>query len=326
LKERDSYQCQSAKSAARMLHILYWWAGLKQRFGVETISAVSRILTSISGDVGSGERYSASRWSLMARGLRKPHLSLLLAVDRLTVGARSGAGSAAEFLHPVWTVLATELPNYSQQRLLLEKMPQLIKQVDAAAAKIPVRGGRQLISAPNVRLLRKVEACPSLDSLAYLTVLARRAEMFGLDHVAQRAADSLCRVLWLLGRELQRRGLIERAFEFFDLHVLPKVDGGQTNLGISSADAVWLVDYLDVLARRAFSKGAPASNSPQPSISQLLEVLRGRHGRELQRLFEPVKWPSVKVSDNALALHLELDLRDYIRAIGMARYNMSRLD
>lgn len=200
---------------------LYWFYGVRTKSGLLTARALERHFEPDSmRDSAFNVRLLKNKWSGhgYGGGLHVPSDALLTHVDEEL------PGSSRDIKHVVWSLLGPDSDRINDAEclsLLRSDFQDLLFGWRKREAKAQPNW-----TPLNQRMVHMLERRASLDALAALILLIRRALAMEQLELAHAWCRSLYRVLVILGPLLLRRGIARSLFELIELRVMPSRDVG----------------------------------------------------------------------------------------------------
>lgn len=276
----NSDQSNIRRDAIEKIRTIYWFEGLRIKLGVKSALAVQKIIDPGSLSMNMhGEPTHSSKWSEYRRGKHSPGRTTVNESEQVVVG------SAREINHVLWKALKGN-PIGSQASGLL-------RQLNPKIQAIAFDEDNQPYTHASRQFLGKLERRASLDSLACLTILLLVNKERGNDERVWAYAESIFKVLLILGYHFEERNISESIFRLYveRIFCLAKYDGKSFYLG-GYPYLLWsqvLYEKADI----ALQTTNPWANWPDKA-GYMWKTIRGDHGI-LKFQLEPLIGPDLEI-------------------------------
>lgn len=274
------------RDVADALRTVYWYAGVQQRVRISSARGLEWRFEPDSFWFSPGkERMRRNKWGKYRAGQHVPSETLVLKVEAECPGSRR------ELNHPLWRLLASGKwvdTGFEDELAQLDWQVQEVMRRRSLRPPVLKRGFEPI----DRRLACSLERRASLDSLAALILLLRRAHAAGRAEEVAAWSRRIYRMLTILGYELLIRKVALPLFELVEKRVLC----------LQSEDAAWywqpsshyirtigaLLDAMHHLKGVSY-----AALSPGQKNFYMQKVLDGKYGWDYKFAFDPVWIKSV---------------------------------
>lgn len=263
------------------IRTVYWYAGVQQHVRISSARGLERRFEPESFWVSPGkERMRRNKWGKYRTGRHVPAEALVMKVETECPGARR------ELHHPLWRMLASDKWVDTEFEDELAQLDWRVQEV-MRRRSLRTTGLKRGFEPIDRRLACSLERRASLDSLAALILLLRRAHAAGRAEEVAAWSRRIYRMLAILGYELLIRKVALPLFELVEKRVLC----------LQSADVAWYWQpssrYLrtigGLLDAMHHLKGVSyASLSPGQKNFYMQKILDGRYGWDYKFAFDPV--------------------------------------
>lgn len=194
---------------------MYWYHGVRRAMGIASAYGLERRIEPEAFKVSAdGKRHHRNKWPSYRSGRRVPSRAL---VDRVEVYC---PGTSAEMNSVLW-------PALSSKALSVTAIDALILRLDLRIQGVVRRNGtryqrgKDARGAVDQRLADTLERHASLDALAAIVLMLRRASVLGHNETAYIWGRQAYRMLMLLGLQLLDRGIARPLLELMQQRIFP---------------------------------------------------------------------------------------------------------
>lgn len=253
------------------IRTIFWFRGLGERLGTHEPREIQRaIAPSTLGMDSAGDPIRNNKFLSYMRGEHVP-LNRLVQQAELVVPR-----SAWTLNHPLWRVLRMSVPT---KQLALK----WVRELDPDIQRIVLSHGALLTSA-NRHMLGSLERRPSMDSLAALTILMRLNHEQGETVAAWDYANSIFRVLLMLGPMFEQYSVTSRIFQIYVARVFSQVEFAGQRMVLDGYDYSTRSLLLDMLADEVRNQYDSQRERRLPSF-YALQILDGKCQLRLRGMF-----------------------------------------
>lgn len=207
-----------------------------------------------------------------SRGERVPQTALVEQAEY------SAPRSSRALNHPLWEVLRRK---GSITKVAADWVRQLDPEIQwivmGPYLKVPLSAGRHTLGS--------LERRASIDSLAALTIMLRLSHEQGQEEWGWLYAQTIFRVLLMIGPHLDRRTVAERVFQIYVQRVFSLVTFNGQRMALEKYNFPVMSALLEELADRARDDQESERDRKMPTF-YALQVLNGYRGLRFKQLFE----------------------------------------
>ncbi len=220
----------------------------------------------------SGNPIKNNKFLGYSRGDHVPSRELALQAERVV------PRSSWVLYHPIWAVLRSTGPINKHALTWVRQLDHEIQAIALGPYNVIVGGASQ-------HTLGALERRASLDSLAALTLLLRLRHEEGKPEWVWLYADSIFRVLLLIGTHLDLQGVAERMFRLYVERVFSLAAFEGRSMDLSNYDYVFAAYLLAGAANRVREKHALQRDRRMPTF-YALQILTGPYGQRFKQYFQ----------------------------------------
>lgn len=275
----ENPNCLSQRDEIDVVRTMYWFEGLRIRAGVETAYALERQIEPESFSKNRfGDPIRRNKWGRYRSGKHTPSESMV------AQASRKYPGSEKDLNHVLWHVLKFNGDIGVHANGWLRKLaPELQLLIFEHNDYARIHGGR--------RYLGKLERRASMDCLACLLILLRLNFEHGSYERAWECAQSVFRVLLMLGLQFDERQLGDEIFNIFVRRVFSPLKWDGYRFCFDNYNFVQSVHILHTFSLNTKqSKGRHLLWHEQ--VSYMCKIFAGTYyGFDLKFALEPITAP-----------------------------------
>lgn len=290
-----------------VLRTIYWFEGLRIRAGVDTAYALERRIEPESfGKNSFGDPIRRNKWGRYRRGRHTPNDSMV------TQANRKFPGSERDLNHVLWQVLKFNGDISGRAHDWLRKLaPELQLLIFENGDYLRIHGGRQHLA--------KLERRASMDCLACLVILLRLNTEHGSYERGWEYAQSVFRVLLMLGLEFDERRLGDEIFAIFKKRIFSLIKWDGYRFYFDNYDFVQSAHILHGFSLNTKqTKGRQLSWQEQ--VRHMCKILSGSYGFDLQFALEPIIAP-----DNEIGPLSDVEQTEFNRRVQIQNWGIENI-
>lgn len=262
--------------AVDTIRTLNWFRTLERHLEMHKPREIQRAIAEGGGQRVAGDVIKNNKFLEYSRGRRVPRQLVVRQVELMI------PNSERELNHLLWTVLRTPGP-------VRTKVGQWMRQLDPDIQKIVISPINQISAGTSRHVLGSFERRAGMDSLAALTMLLRLGHDEGNAEWVWLYAQSIFRVLLLMGPYFARREIAADIFQLFVDRVFCLAAYQGKRMALESYDYPTRSLLLETLADELKGDLTDQRIRKMPTF-YALEVLNGKIGARAQSAFVvPVK-------------------------------------
>lgn len=255
------------------IRTIWWFQCLSKHLETDAPREVQRAIAphTLSLDA-NGNPIKNNKFLGYSRGEHVPSRALVLQAERVV------PRSSWVLSHPLWTVLRSTSP--------IDKHAMTwVRQLDHEIQAIVLKPYHGIVGGASQHTLGALERRASLDSLTALTLLLRLRHEEGQTECGRLYAESIFRVLLLIGTHLDQQGVAERMFQLYAERVFNLVEFKEQRIDLASYDYVFTSYLLASIAERVREKHASQRDRRMPTF-YALQVLTGPYALRFKQYFQ----------------------------------------
>lgn len=268
--------------AVDRIRTINWFRSLGDELGTHNPRDIQRNLEPRMSEKDiRGDYIRNNKYLEYSQGLHVPKASLVLHADQIV------PGSGWELNHVLWSVMRHEGSVQGYEHAWLRNLvPEIQAIVLGPSYEVRLQGGRHFLGS--------LERRASVDSLTALTILLRMNHERKDFQQVWACAQSIFRVLLMIGNQFNERGIAASLFALYVERVfsMAKIDGRR--LYSETCNYPFLSEMLHGLSEQLRFKTSHARDRKQASF-YAMQILNGVRHRVLQPFFEPLVGPDLDV-------------------------------
>lgn len=252
---------------------IYWFHWLGIRLGTVVPREIQRAIAPETLDLDrDGIPIRNNKFLGYQRGDHLPHAALVLQAEKVV--PRSGRA----LNHPLWKILRSK-------GSIRKSAQQWINELDREIQTVMLGPFNKIVGGANRHTLGALERRASLDSLAALTILLRLHHEENEQEWVWLYAQSIFRVLLMIGPQFDDYGIAERVFQLYVERVFSLVVLKKQRLDPGNYQYVQFAHLLEELADRVQSRDTQAGNRRMPTF-YAIQILDGRYQPVFKEYFQ----------------------------------------
>ena len=252
---------------------IYWFHWLGLRRGTLIPREIQRAIAPETLDLGGDGRHIRNNKFLgYQRGDHVPHATLVQLAEEVV------PRSVRAVNHPIWKVLRAKGPIRKNAR-------QWIYELDREIQTVVLGPFNEITDGASRHTLGALERRASLDSLAALTILLRLRHEENEPEWVWLYAQSIFRVLLMIGPHLEEYGVADRVFQLYVERVFSLAVLNKQRMDPANYQYVQFAHLLAELIDRMRSKDSQSKNRRMPTF-YAIQILDGRYQQAFKEYFQ----------------------------------------
>ncbi len=259
--------------AVDALRTIWWFQCLSTHLETNTPREVQRAIAphTVALDI-NGEPIKNNKFLGYSKGRHVPSKALQRQAEAIL------PKSSWILSHPIWLVLKST-------GSIKDQAVEWIRQLDREVQSIVLQPYNEVVIGASRHTLGALERRASLDSLAALTILLKLHHEDNQPELVWLYAQSIFRVMLLIGTSLDRNNVAGRMFQLYVERVFSLAVFEGKRMDLSNYDYVFAANHLAGIADRVRDKHASERDRRMPTF-YALQALTGIYQQRFKKYFQ----------------------------------------